>query len=578
MRALRLLKLQQKAIGLVVLFAALTFAEFLVVRFFEGTWDEHERQLEVAQGCQLNAQRLSSELFHFLHGQSDRVGQVVALVNQQDAQLRLLADGGRPDGSDRMLAPVSRLSKITLNHLRENWTEYKKSVLALATQVVWKDSVLSNITESVPDSAQTAAPVIKQRVINAEVEQARTLLDGQWITFSERFHSLLSDLRQDKQQGESRFLWVLAGCAVINVLLITGAFFLFRNRVIIPLGKIEQAAVSRQVVVAPAANEVGQVAIGLNLILEQLNHASTFVQSIGDGNLEVVYPQNDHEGVAKDSLASSLTLMQSKLKAMNEEEQKRKWANEGLTKFVEILRTNDDNLHLLGDRIVSTLVQYTRSSQGGLYVLNDENNADRYLELISLYAFTVKKFEKQKLKLGEGLVGQAFLEKETIYLKEIPEDYIRITSGLGEANPKVILVVPLKVDTEVYGLVELASFQEYHSHEIDFVQRLGETLASTLASVKTNQRTKKLLEDSRLATEAMRTQEQEMRQNVEELAATQEEMGRKEREYILKIKELEERPAVVKQGDDWAVVAHVERDLKVHLEALKIAQEALSKK
>src|SRR5690606_34726593 len=113
-----------------------------------------------------------------------------------------------------------------------------------------------------------------------------------------------------------------------------------------------------------------------------------------------------------------------------------------------------------------TLVSYTRSNQGGLYILNDDNERNRYLELISLFAFDTKKHEQQVVKPGQGLLGQAFLEKETTYLTAIPEEYVRITSGLGGANPKSVLIVPLKVDRDVYGLVELASFNEFQAHEI----------------------------------------------------------------------------------------------------------------
>jgi transcriptional regulator with PAS, ATPase and Fis domain len=86
--------------------------------------------------------------------------------------------------------------------------------------------------------------------------------------------------------------------------------------------------------------------------------------------------------------------------------------------------------------------------------------------------------------------------------------------------------VPLKIDDAVYGMVELASFNDYQPHEIAFVEKLGESIASTLASVKAAQNNRKLLEESRQTTEAMRAQEEEMRQNMEELTATQEEMQR----------------------------------------------------
>ncbi len=95
------------------------------------------------------------------------------------------------------------------------------------------------------------------------------------------------------------------------------------------------------------------------------------------------------------------------------------------------------------------------------------------------------------------------------------------------------------MDQDVFGVVELASFKAYHDHEISFVERLGETIASTVATVRAAQRNRELLEEARNATEMMRSQEEEMRQNMEELQATQEEMGRKERDYLARISELE---------------------------------------
>jgi putative methionine-R-sulfoxide reductase with GAF domain len=265
----------------------------------------------------------------------------------------------------------------------------------------------------------------------------------------------------------------------------------------------------------------------------------------------------------------------------------------------------------LGDKIVAALVGYTRSNQGGLYLLNDDDQNNKFLELISLFAFDTRKFESQKIKPGEGILGQTFLERETTYLKEVPHEYVRITSGLGGANPKSLLMVPLKIDQAVYGVIELASFNDYADHEIKFVERLSETIASTFASVKSAQRNRTLLEESNSAAEMMRAQEEEMRQNMEELQATQEEMARKERDYITRIEQLEnrlkqhsskdlertreelmrvqteldtvrreleeERTKKPTRGDDWAIVEEVEKVFRVNLEALKITREELDR-
>jgi transcriptional regulator with GAF, ATPase, and Fis domain len=127
----------------------------------------------------------------------------------------------------------------------------------------------------------------------------------------------------------------------------------------------------------------------------------------------------------------------------------------------------------------------------------------------------------------------------------VPQDYVRITSGLGGENPKSCLLVPLRVNDAIYGVLELASFNLYADFEIELVEKLAETIASTISSVKINESTRVLLERTQQQAEEMKSQEEEMRQNMEELSATQEEMQRKEGEYIQRIQELEERLGAV---------------------------------
>jgi putative methionine-R-sulfoxide reductase with GAF domain len=347
-----------------------------------------------------------------------------------------------------------------------------------------------------------------------------------------------------------------------------------------PLKEIADAAANQRFSTTQKTDEIGIVAANLNNIISQLNEANVFIKAIGEGQLDAQL-KNDNEN---SGLSQALLNMQGKLRAINEEEDKRKWANEGLAKFVEIIRSGESNVAALGDNIIKALVTYTGATQGGLYVWNDDHTDDQYLELVSAYAFNRKKFEEKKIKSGEGLLGQAYLEKLTTQLTEIPPDYFKIVSGLGEMDPYAILIVPLVSDGKVYGLVELASLKEFKDHEIAFVEKLGETLASTLSSVKTNEKNRKLLEDFQQQTESMRSQEEEMRQNMEELTATQEEMARKEQDYVRQIQELQEKivelQETMKQSSadgEWQVAHQANEMLQTNLKTLEVSLQALRK-
>ena len=223
-----------------------------------------------------------------------------------------------------------------------------------------------------------------------------------------------------------------------------------------------------------------------------------------------------------------ITEKNDKLELAAEEDEKRSWSIEGLAKFADIMKNHTDNLEKLSFEIISNLVKYTNSNQGGIFVVqhDDEGEEDDYLELKGCYAYNREKRRKIKLEYGEGLVGTAWRESDTIYLTDVPEDYIDITSGLGSANPNCILIVPIKSEFTVEGVLELAAFEPYQEHQIEFIQKLADRLAITITSVKMQERTTALLEDAKQMTEELRANEEEMRQNMEELQATQEEMNR----------------------------------------------------
>lgn len=269
--------------------------------------------------------------------------------------------------------------------------------------------------------------------------------------------------------------------------------------------------------------------------VNRINKMTTFVEQISKRNFsaELDLP------LEEDVLANTLTEMKENLYASEEERKRVSWTTTGLAKFSEILRAENADVNKLSDIILCELIDYLDINQGAIYSLV-ENEADEgdFLEMLACYAYDERHFFNQKIKLGYGLLGQAVLNKKTKILTEVPSDYINITSGLGTALPSCVIIVPLKINEHVYGVVELASFRKLQEFEMKFIEKLSESIASTLQTTKVNSRTKELLIQTQSQAQALQAAEEELRMNMEEMQATQEKMASKERMYLKEIEDL----------------------------------------
>lgn len=276
-----------------------------------------------------------------------------------------------------------------------------------------------------------------------------------------------------------------------------------------------------------------------------------------------------------DELGMALKEMHQKLVQANEERNRKNWTSEGLAKFANILREEVLNIDDLYDSLVENLVKYLGANQAGLFILEDEESKqEAVLELKSSYAFDRKRFFEKKIYAGEGLVGQTFLEKETIYLTDVPENYIKITSGLGEFLPRNLVLVPLKTNGQVVGVIELASFEVLPMYKVQLIEQLGESVASAINMARISKQTQELLERSQQSAEQLRSQEEEMRQNLEELVSTQEEMQRKQHELEKNNVKMKSNEAVLRKALETA--REVEKEYKQNKRELDELKALLS--
>ena len=258
-----------------------------------------------------------------------------------------------------------------------------------------------------------------------------------------------------------------------------------------------------------------------------------FIENLRKGDLESPLPvssKKDRLGRSLLKLKDYLIKNKKKEEQRRIEEEQRTWVTNGLAQFGELLRNNSNDLEELAFNIIRYIVNYLKINQAGFYLLNTPGEGDPYFEMKACIAYDRKKYADKIIKWEEGLIGRCALEKETIYLTDVPDNYMNITSGLGEATASAVLIVPLKANDNVLGVLELASFREFKKFETEFIEKIAESIASTISAVQTNIQTNKLLKETQEQAEKMAQQEEELRQNLEEMQATQEESDRREME------------------------------------------------
>lgn len=430
--------------------------------------------------------------------------------------------------------------KQRINDLKQTWKSDSQRIIVdtvflrfESIQKTAESQITSQLTtfESYEDGiTKLLAEDVLESQINPQLKDILNQLSKLAVAQSEVTAQSDEDLRKSTRNLRNITL-ILAGATVILGLAI--AYFLMRSitvpvnflkNVVVKLGRGELVEEKQ----AKFSNdEIGEMAFAMDNLVSGLKATTLFAENIGKGNYTSDFkPLSDH-----DVLGNALINMRDNLARVAEEDKKRNWITEGLARFGEILRSNTNDLNKLADEIISNLVKYLKANQGAIYILDDELEGDEpTISMKACYAWDKKKYLNQKIHKGEGLAGQAWQEGDTIFLTEVPQNYIRITSGLGDANPTCILIVPLKFNEQIYGVVEIASFNVLKDFEIQFVEKIAESIASTISTVKVNARTQRLLEESQEMTEQMRAQEEEMRQNMEELQATQEEMQRTQAE------------------------------------------------
>ncbi len=452
-----------------------------------------------------------------------------------EKSIATLKNGGIPPKTKLKIEiePADEGTKADIDNLQDFFNGHKKLLLT----VVNEPKLIKTKSSFYPTGVNT---ILNPKVKEAIHELQDRLLKGKMLKYAQKIVDDYTKINETKQNIFFGLLWVLF---LINIGLIVFTILFFFKKISNPIEKLKTVSDNvakgnfNEKITINQEDEIGQVASNINQLIENITRASHFANQIGNNELD-----SDFETLGEnDTLGNSLLAMRTSLIEVADQEAKRNWINEGLAKFTNIIR-DTENVELFYNNVLSNLVRYIHGNQGYLYVLNSDEK-EPFMEVKAVYAYGKQKYleEKNNIHYKQGLVGQAWFDKEPLYFTEIPQDFVNITSGMGEATPTCIFIVPLIVNEQVHGVLEIASFEDLEEFKKEFIGKLSETIASTISNVKTNERTKYLLEQSQQQTEEMRAQEEEMRQNMEEMQATQSEMTRKEREMNFMLNKMQKQ-------------------------------------
>jgi hypothetical protein len=262
------------------------------------------------------------------------------------------------------------------------------------------------------------------------------------------------------------------------------------------------------------------------------------------------------------------------------------WLKTNLAKFSRMLQGQKDLL-TVGKLILSELAPVVTAHQGVFYMMDAATpKADEaQLKLLASYAYRERKNVATSFRMGEGLVGQCALEKERILLTNVPDNYIQITSGLGESKPNNIIVLPIVFEGQVKAVMELASFERFNPTHLTFLDQLTESIGIVLNTLEANMRTEDLLKQSQSLARELQAQQDELQQTNAELeekakllVLQNEEVARKNREVEQARQALEEKASQLALTSKYKseFLANMSHELRTPLNSLLILANQLA--
>lgn len=320
------------------------------------------------------------------------------------------------------------------------------------------------------------------------------------------------------------------------------------------------------------------LAISINQMIENFKNIINQAQVIAKGD----YTVNVKERGEEDELSAALQLMTESLRTNKIETFEQNWIKDGINQLAQQLSGNLLSLEL-SRKAINFISRYTESAQGVMYLVD---NYSSKLKLNASYAFTERSGLSNEYKIGEGLVGQVGLERSPILLKNIRRQDMSLSTGTVEEPPTHVYAFPLVFEYELYGVIELASFEPFTQLKQEFLQQAANTIVTYIYSVLQTDRIKGLLATSEEATRSAQARAQEIEQanarlevQQGELQEKSEELRRRNESLILAKEELDRRAEQLELSNKYKseFLANMSHELRTPLNSIIMLSKMLSK-
>jgi HAMP domain-containing protein/signal transduction histidine kinase/CheY-like chemotaxis protein len=281
-------------------------------------------------------------------------------------------------------------------------------------------------------------------------------------------------------------------------------------------------------------DNVNYMANSLTVQVRAISEVATAV-ALGDLTRSITVEAQGEVSALKNNINQMITNLKDTTEKNNEQD----WLKTNLARFSRLIQ-GQKTLDAVADLIMSELTPLV-SAHTGVFFINDGDERGSSLKLMSSYAYQERKSLSNRFRMGEGLVGQCALERKRILLTNVPSDYIHISSGLGEAPPLNIVVLPVLFEGDIMAVIELASFQTFSQIHITFLEQLMESIGVVLNMIQASMTTETLLAKSESLNQQLQSQSQELQSQQEQLKQTNIELGLKAEELEDKAEQLAEQ-------------------------------------